>query len=180
MQSCKVAFEIAKGERGKLWVLHICDRPPCCNPAHLYLGTSKNNIDDCKNRGRRPRVVWFPAAKLKRDDVVEIRDLLDSGVAPQTVAARYEVTETAIKDIQTGKTWSWVGTPAESADHWIKGEDFSNPNPRPVAKITEADVIKIRRLLAEGSLQRDVAKTFGLHDSAVSRISTRKQWGWVK
>lgn len=179
MQSYKVAFEIAKGDRGKLWVLHTCDRQPCCNPAHLYLGTPKNNADDCKTRERRPRVVWFPAAKLQRDDVLEIRRLLDSGASSQTLATRYKVTERAIKDIQTGDTWSWVGTAAESADHWIKGENFSNPNPRPVAKITEADVVQIRKMLAEGVLQRDIAKQFGLHDSAVSRISTGKQWGWV-
>lgn len=33
-------------------VLHRCDRPPCCNPAHLFLGTAKENIADMWVKGR--------------------------------------------------------------------------------------------------------------------------------
>ncbi len=33
-------------------VMHTCDNPPCCNPAHLVQGTRKQNIRDAINRGR--------------------------------------------------------------------------------------------------------------------------------
>ncbi len=33
-------------------VLHACDNPPCCNPAHLYLGTQADNAADRERRGR--------------------------------------------------------------------------------------------------------------------------------
>lgn len=32
--------------------LHHCDNPPCCNPAHLYEGTAKDNSFDAHTRGR--------------------------------------------------------------------------------------------------------------------------------
>jgi len=39
------------------WILHHCDNPPCCNPRHLYLGTSKENSQDRERRGRGNRKV---------------------------------------------------------------------------------------------------------------------------
>lgn len=41
--------EIPKG----MDVMHICDNCPCCNPAHLKLGTRQENIRDCVNKGRQ-------------------------------------------------------------------------------------------------------------------------------
>ena len=37
-------------------VMHTCDVPACCNPAHLIVGTQKENIADChaKKRGDSP------------------------------------------------------------------------------------------------------------------------------
>ena len=33
-------------------ILHRCDQPTCVNPAHLYAGSAKDNIDDALRRGR--------------------------------------------------------------------------------------------------------------------------------
>jgi hypothetical protein len=34
-----------------IFVLHACDNPPCCNPAHLRPGTHLENMYDRKTRG---------------------------------------------------------------------------------------------------------------------------------
>lgn len=33
-------------------IMHDCDNPACCNPKHLRLGSTKENMQDCAKRGR--------------------------------------------------------------------------------------------------------------------------------
>ena len=35
-----------------MMILHSCDNPPCVLPAHLRVGTAKDNSDDMVSRGR--------------------------------------------------------------------------------------------------------------------------------
>ena len=54
-----------------LVILHDCDNPPCVNPFHLTLGTSKDNSLDCSIRKRRITKktdvrVWAPCSRCKR------------------------------------------------------------------------------------------------------------------
>jgi hypothetical protein len=49
----RVAYMLAKGPipKGKL-VMHTCDVPLCCNPAHLLIGTNAENAADRVAKGR--------------------------------------------------------------------------------------------------------------------------------
>lgn len=41
-----------------LFVLHRCDNRPCCNPNHLFLGTSSDNAWDRVKKGRQANAVY--------------------------------------------------------------------------------------------------------------------------
>lgn len=91
-------------------VLHRCDNPPCCNPSHLFLGTSPDNNADRHRKGRSNtcRGEASPNAKLTAIQVRQIRATKMDGVTATTVAANFGVGQTTILDIWNGKRWRSV------------------------------------------------------------------------
>lgn len=86
--------------RGKV-VRHTCDNPRCINPAHLIIGSYKDNSQDMVGRGRSAPV-------LTPDQVLEIRQrykprsrLQDSA---RQIAADLGVTKTTVLHIIHGRT----------------------------------------------------------------------------
>lgn len=53
LKTHRVAYEAAHGPLGDgECVLHRCDNPRCCNPAHLFVGTIADNNRDMWSKGR--------------------------------------------------------------------------------------------------------------------------------
>lgn len=49
----RLSWAIVKGvDPGDNLVLHHCDNPKCVREEHLYLGTFRDNVQDCLRRGR--------------------------------------------------------------------------------------------------------------------------------
>ena len=73
----------------------------------------------------------------------------------------------------------FLGSPSANAkDMASKGRHlFGARNAR--AKLTEANVLAIRRLAAEGRPQREIAGLFGVAQITVSRIARRERWAHV-
>jgi hypothetical protein len=86
---------------------HRCDNPACCNPAHLFLGTYRDNAIDMIAKGRHGRT---PAkTKLTPDQVREIRTMRAAGgISQRKVAAMFGVTDMVVHRIETGKIWKQV------------------------------------------------------------------------
>lgn len=109
-QSNRVAWAAAnRRDPGDLLVRHTCDRPQCCNPAHLLLGTVKDNSDDKIARGRhrsgRQDGEHNGAALLTNEQIGEIVQCFRDGLNNQQIARRFPVSDSVVSRIRTGRSW---------------------------------------------------------------------------
>lgn len=58
-----------------MFICHHCDNPPCCNPAHLFMGSPAANSFDMKNKGRTRgrRGPGSAGARFTEDEVRSFR-----------------------------------------------------------------------------------------------------------
>ena len=91
-----------------MYVCHTCDNKLCVNPAHLFLGTAKDNTADCINKGRFAVGERQGLSKLATEDVLNIRRLKLEGVSTKSLAWIYSVDDSNIRRIASGTYWSWL------------------------------------------------------------------------
>lgn len=93
-------------------VCHHCDNPRCVNIDHLFLGTQKDNMQDCKNKGRNHLQSYtgedHPRARLTEEQVRIIRSEPRTYGYRIRLAKRFGVTEYAIDQARAGKNWKHV------------------------------------------------------------------------
>jgi hypothetical protein len=130
-----VAYLLAHGRWPNPCALHACDNQRCVKavadehgPAHIFEGSLKDNSMDMASKGRAGpkspatghangtythpectvRGEQVNTAKLRSDQVIEIRAALRRGEKQNAIARRYGVGTFAIWAIAGGRTWKHV------------------------------------------------------------------------
>jgi hypothetical protein len=96
--AARLSYSIYRGAIGKLHVCHTCDNPACVNPAHLFLGTRTDNMQDMASKLRSRR-------KLTPLEVLEIRA---SAANSRALAPVYGVAYSTIDKLRARETWAWL------------------------------------------------------------------------
>ncbi len=90
-------------------VCHTCDNKSCFEISHLFLGTHQENMDDMKRKKRKKVGSDHHSAKLKEEDVLEIRKNFEIEKYNLTQMAKiYNVNIPCIMDIVKRKTWNHI------------------------------------------------------------------------
>jgi hypothetical protein len=120
----RVAWAIAnRRDPGDLVIRHTCDRPACCNPQHLVIGTHQDNMNDKRERGRANSGPQDGernnAARLTLAQIGEIVAAFRRGETNMAISYRFPVGHSLISRIRTGRSWQreaaqfgWAPEPA--------------------------------------------------------------------
>lgn len=171
MKAHRVSYETFRGPiPGGLCVCHRCDNRRCVNPAHLFLGTHKQNTEDAAKKNRMSHGESHHCSKLKESDVRRIFSLYNDGVDQQEIAKMFGVNHISVCKILAGKAWRHLG-----AMRTRRGPNFTGgKNPRAI--VDESAVREMRRRNEDGETFASLAREFGLSHGGASRICRRQTW----
>lgn len=92
-----------------MFVCHKCDNRICCNPKHLFIGTSDDNINDMISKGRNPRGSKVGTSVLREEDVIKIKEMLSTKkFTHKEIGEMFGVKKVTISAINSNRNWAWV------------------------------------------------------------------------
>lgn len=116
MSATRVSWNIHKGEIDfdlmGILVCHKCDNPACVNPDHLFLGTQKDNMQDCVDKNRINKGTDRPQHILTEENVKEARRLRQNEeYSFEKLSNLFGVSKSGITNAIKGNTWKHVDYP---------------------------------------------------------------------
>jgi hypothetical protein len=94
-------------------ICHSCDNRACVNPAHLFSGSRKDNMQDCAKKGRTNRFAKARGSRvatsiLNESDVSEILVLLSENHTCAEIGRKFNVSRATISKIKNKKNWRHI------------------------------------------------------------------------
>lgn len=92
-----------------LYVRHDCDNPACVNPAHLRIGTQKDNMKDMISRGRQSKGEHRYCSILTEEQVLEMRSMFKTGAyTKRQLGKLFGVAEKTAGNVLNRQTWRHI------------------------------------------------------------------------
>lgn len=127
VQAHSYALELATGSPcpPEMECCHHCDNPPCCNPAHLYFGTRRQNVADMFARNRAQIGSARPNSRYTESQIVAIRERFAAGELLQVLADEHDTSTGYISRIVNGLAWKRAGGPITNRGHLGRPKNWS-------------------------------------------------------
>jgi len=160
-------------------VRHTCDNSICVNTGHLIMGTVKDNVRDCINRGRyffvskyiKENPQLHPSIIISKEQVKQIREMYNNCDNLDIISKNFNISKGYIYDITSNKRRK-DSTYILNKRKRMKGEN------NPSSKLKESDIIKIRTMYPENTYKK-ISKIFNVSITAIYRIINKDIWSHI-
>ena len=109
LRAHRVAWELENGPIAPgHYVCHHCDNPPYVNPAHLFIGTAADNMQDKAAKGRGSGGAFgasHPKTTLSEAEARQVRRLYDEGWIGRDIASSFGISPSVVSSIGTRRSW---------------------------------------------------------------------------